>query len=122
MAENRAKARDLIIPDVRDLARRAACEADDALWLRTYCQDVFYNPFTAYQLKVIADCGESLSIDWSTCDAGAAQVPSGATGEACPAEALPGDGFIVGTSFKRDAKVENPVDEQRVRQFIAAIQ
>ena len=32
------------------------------------------------------------------------------------------DGFIVGTSFKRDGKAENPVDVQRVRELIGKIE
>jgi hypothetical protein len=69
MRENRARARDLIIPEIADPSRRAACEADDALWLRTYCEDVFYNPFTPHQLKIIADCGEALRYGTQKCKA-----------------------------------------------------
>jgi hypothetical protein len=68
-AESRAKARDLVIPDVLDKARRDACEADDCLWLRTYCEDVFYNPFTSHQKQIIADCGEALRYGTRKCKA-----------------------------------------------------
>lgn len=69
MRESRAKARELTIPDVLDKARRAACEADDEMWLRTYCPDVFYNPFTKYQTKTIQDCRESLLYATKKCKA-----------------------------------------------------
>lgn len=68
-AESRAAARDLVIPEIRDPARRAACEADDCLWLQTYCSDVFYNPFTPHQIKIIADCGEALRYGTQKCKA-----------------------------------------------------
>lgn len=69
MAESRASARDLVIPDVKDPIRRRDCEADDCLWLMTYCADVFYNPFTPHQEKIIADCGESLLYGTQKCKA-----------------------------------------------------
>lgn len=69
MGRNRASARDLVIPDVCDKRRKEACEADDALWLKTYCEDVFYNPFTRHQLKIIADCGEALRYGTEKCKA-----------------------------------------------------
>lgn len=67
--EERAKARELTIPDVANPERRRACEADDVLWLRTYCPDVFYNPFTPHQMRIIADCGEALRYGTSKCKA-----------------------------------------------------
>lgn len=68
-AESRASARDLAIPDVLNRDRREACEADDCLWLKTYCADVFYNPFTPHQIKIIADCGEALKYGTQKCKA-----------------------------------------------------
>lgn len=58
--DRRANTRDLVIPDVFDPKRRAACEEDDEEWLRVYCADVFYNPFSSHQKRIIADCGEVL--------------------------------------------------------------
>lgn len=55
----RARERDFIIPFVRDPARRAECEANDALWLRTYLPDVFSLDFTEaqhYYIDTIGDC------------------------------------------------------------------
>jgi hypothetical protein len=69
MAEARAASRDLTIPDVANHARRASCEADDCLWLKTYCPDVFYNPFTLHQKKIILDCGEALRYGTQKCKA-----------------------------------------------------
>lgn len=68
-AEARAAARELFIPSVLNPSRRAACESDDFLWLKTYCPDVFYNPFTLYQRKIIADCGEALRYGTQKCKA-----------------------------------------------------
>lgn len=68
-SEKRATARDLQIPDPKDTARRESCEADDEKWLRVYCADVFYNPFTPHQQKIIADCGESLRYGTQKCKA-----------------------------------------------------
>lgn len=69
MADARAKARDLVIPDVFEPQRRVVCEANDRLWLKTYCADVFYNPFTAHQEKIIDDCGEALRYGTQKCKA-----------------------------------------------------
>lgn len=69
MAAKRAKSRDLIIPDVWDKKRRESCEADDEEWLRVYCSDVFYNPFTSHQKRIIADCGEVLQYGTQKCKA-----------------------------------------------------
>lgn len=69
MAAKRAKSRDLIIPDVLDMKRRESCEADDERWLRVYCSDVFYNPFTSHQKRIIADCAESLVYGTKKCKA-----------------------------------------------------
>lgn len=68
-ASSRAKSRDLLIPDVHDPDRRAAAESDDVRWLTTYCADVFYNPFTPHQTKIIADCGEALRYGTQKCKA-----------------------------------------------------
>jgi hypothetical protein len=70
MQQNRAIARDLRIPmEPLDAGRRELCEADDERWLRTYCADVFYNPFTKHQKKVIQDCHESLKFGTLKCKA-----------------------------------------------------
>ena len=67
--ENTAARNDLTIPEVKSWQRRLACEADDCLWLRTYCPDVFENPFTLYQEKIIADCGQALRYGTTKCTA-----------------------------------------------------
>ena len=69
MSENRARARDLVISPVFDAKRRAACEADDCEWLRTYLPGVFYNPFTPYQKRVIEDCGTVMRYGTKKCTA-----------------------------------------------------
>lgn len=69
MRRTRAVARDLQIPDVLDPARREECEADDLLWLATYCPSVFYSPFTKHQEKIVADCGEALKYGTTKCKA-----------------------------------------------------
>lgn len=53
----------------KDQARYDACKADDCLWLRTYCAEVFYNPFTPHQEKIIRDCGEALRYGTLKCKA-----------------------------------------------------
>lgn len=68
-AEERAAARELKIPKVKSRKRREAAEADDCLWLQTYCADVFYNPFTPHQIKIIQDCGEALRYGTQKCKA-----------------------------------------------------
>lgn len=68
--EKTAARNDLTIPlDKIDWPRRRSAEADDALWLRTYCADVFYNPFTPHQEKIIRDGGESLLYGTQKCKA-----------------------------------------------------
>lgn len=69
MRESRASARELTIPDVANWTRRLECEADDVLWLRTYCSSVFYNPFTPHQLRIIEDCAQALRYGTSKCKA-----------------------------------------------------
>ncbi len=57
--ESRQRERNFCPPPVADPARRAECEADDALWLRTYLPDVFSFPFTVaqqYYVDTISDC------------------------------------------------------------------
>jgi hypothetical protein len=68
-AGERAAARDLVIPEVGNPDRRAAAEANDVLWLETYLPDVFYNPFTIHQLRIVADCGEVLRYGTQKCKA-----------------------------------------------------
>lgn len=56
---SRAIVRDLTPPPVKDPVRRAACEADDILWLRTYIPTAFSLEFTEaqqYYIETIADC------------------------------------------------------------------
>ena len=60
-----AAERDIKLRAVRQPRRRAACEHDDARWLRTYLPNVFYNKFTPDQLAVIRDVGQSLK--FGTC-------------------------------------------------------
>jgi hypothetical protein len=67
--ENTSARNDLYIPDIKEPNRREDCEADDCLWLRTYCADVFYNPFTPHQNKIIADCAEALRYGTQKCKA-----------------------------------------------------
>ena len=67
--QQREAARDLAIPDIKDKIRRAACEADDCEWLMMYAADVFYNPFTPHQKKIIQDCGEALRYGTQKCKA-----------------------------------------------------
>ena len=57
--ESRKKERDFCPPPVADPKRRKKCEADDALWLRTYLPNVFSFPFTdsqKYYVDTIGDC------------------------------------------------------------------
>ena len=68
-ANERASTRDLVIPSVVHPDRRAECEADDAKWLTTYLPDVFYNPFTPHQLRIIEDCSEVLRYGTQKCKA-----------------------------------------------------
>jgi len=69
-ADARAATRDLTIPlDGIDWERRHACEADDERWLLTYAPDVFYNPFTGHQKRIIADCAETLRYGTQKCKA-----------------------------------------------------
>lgn len=68
-SESRAKARDLIIPPVKDPERRERLKHDDAAWLRFYLPDVFYNPFTDDQLRMIEDVGRTLRYGTKKCKA-----------------------------------------------------
>lgn len=57
--ETRRRERNFCPPPVKSSDRRAECEADDALWLRTYLPDVFSLPFTEsqhYYIDTISDC------------------------------------------------------------------
>lgn len=67
--ESRAAAKDLTIPHIKDKKRRDACEADDCEWLRIYIPDVFYNPFTPHQKRIIEDCGQALQFGTEKCKA-----------------------------------------------------
>lgn len=70
MRESRAIARDLTMPEQpADAERRRSAEADDCKWLRTYCSDVFYNPFTPHQVRIVEDCAESLKYGTLKCKA-----------------------------------------------------
>lgn len=65
----RQAANDLEIPAVKNPDRRAECEADDKLWLRTYKPDVFYNPFSGYHERIIEDCALTLQYGLQKCKA-----------------------------------------------------
>lgn len=57
--ELRLRERDFQPPPIANPDRRAACEENDALWLRTYLPDVFSLPFTAsqrYYIDTISEC------------------------------------------------------------------
>ena len=57
--ESRRRERNFCPPPVASPDRRAECEADDAVWLRTYLPDVFSFPFTVaqqYYIDTIGDC------------------------------------------------------------------
>ncbi len=65
---NRAAAeRDIALRPVANPERRAECEHDDALWLRTYLPSVFYHGFTDDQLAIVHEIGESLKYGTSKC-------------------------------------------------------
>lgn len=66
-ARKSAAERNLESRPVVDPQRRAACEANDALWLRTYLPGVFRNPFTPDQLAIIRDVGQSLQYGTLKC-------------------------------------------------------
>lgn len=68
-ADARADKRDLTIPAPLNVERREACEASTPLWLSTYCPDVFYNPFTFHQRRIIDDCDEVLLYGTQKCKA-----------------------------------------------------
>lgn len=55
-----ASERDIALRPVVDPARRARCQADDALWLQTYLPEVFYHPFTNDQKAIIRDIAQAL--------------------------------------------------------------
>lgn len=49
----RGAGRNVLVPPCANLARRERLEADDAAWLRHYCADLFWYPFTDQQLTMI---------------------------------------------------------------------
>ena len=51
--EARAAARDVQVPPCQDRERRVRLEADDTEWLRYYCHELFWYPFTTQQLEMI---------------------------------------------------------------------
>ncbi len=51
--KGRSKGRDVQIPPCEDLARRLEIEADDRAWLRYYCPELFWYPFTEQQREII---------------------------------------------------------------------
>lgn len=69
MAAKRAAARDLVIPECKEPARRADAEANDQLWLKTYLPSVFYSPFTPDQSATIESCGAALRYGTQRCKA-----------------------------------------------------
>jgi len=58
---SRALVRDLKPPPVKDPGRRAACEADDILWLRTYLPSVFEFEFTEAQKYYVAEIAGAMT-------------------------------------------------------------
>ena len=69
MREARARARQLRVPAVADPERRARCEADDELWLRTYLPEVFYSPFVPFQRRILRDAADCLHFGSLKCTA-----------------------------------------------------
>lgn len=67
--DERARARELAIPEPADPDRRRQLEQDDAEWLQHYLPDVFYNPFTDDHLETIADVDRVLSYGVLKCTA-----------------------------------------------------
>ncbi|MEX2119582.1 MAG: terminase gpA endonuclease subunit [Pirellulales bacterium] len=63
----RSAERDLLQRRVKNPKRRAACEANDERWLRTYLPDVFYHDFTSDQRAIIRDVGTCLEYGTSKC-------------------------------------------------------
>ncbi|NNE62346.1 MAG: hypothetical protein HKN35_15750 [Woeseia sp.] len=68
-AKRRAFERDIFIPQVADPERRRQLGENDAEWLRHYLPDVFYNPFTDDQLRIIEECGDTLAYGTRQCKA-----------------------------------------------------
>jgi len=52
--------RDIHIPECADPERRARCEADTLLWLKTYLGHKFTNPFTEQQRAMVVDIESSI--------------------------------------------------------------
>ena len=48
------------IPPIYNPRRRAKCEADPALWLRTYLPEVFFCEFSESQKTFIAECWSAI--------------------------------------------------------------
>lgn len=66
----RQLARDLSVElQPKNPERRAAAEADDLLWLRTYLPNVFYNEFTEDQAAIVHECGAALQYGLKKCKA-----------------------------------------------------
>lgn len=59
MNERRKSARDVVIGQVVNPARREACLADPAAFLSTYFPEVYFNPWTDSQLEIIRTVVES---------------------------------------------------------------
>jgi hypothetical protein len=66
-ASKAAAERDIPLRDVVNPDRRASCEHDDSLWLRTYLPSVFYHDFTSDQLAIIRDIGTALRYGTNKC-------------------------------------------------------
>lgn len=66
-AQKRAAGRDLVIPKVKDPKRRAALEADDCEWLKTYVPHVFRFPFTSDQRLIVEYVGKCLEYGLTKC-------------------------------------------------------
>ena len=52
--EQAAAAKNVVIPQCEDVARRTFLEADDSAWLRWYCGELFWYDFTPQQREMIA--------------------------------------------------------------------
>lgn len=57
----RASQRDVKLRPPKDPARRLECEASPILWMRTYCPDKFFNPFTEHQEEIVSDLHYTLN-------------------------------------------------------------
>ena len=61
MRRRRAIGRDISIPPIRHTRRRRRCQAQPREFLRYYFPEVFFNPFTADQIEMIATIAEVMT-------------------------------------------------------------